>query len=81
MTATERRLAEIYSYFIDEYYEDDYSGTFAQWLAQCMYGDELATLCEGLFYKALEDIQPVSQQEVDFIEAEYRETRFDDEQS
>lgn len=78
MTAAEQRLAEIYSYYIDDCYEDDFSGGFTKWLAQCMYGDELATLCEGLFNVALQDIQPVSLEEVEAIEAEYQATRFDD---
>lgn len=77
-TTTEQRLAEIYSYFIDECYDDDYSGTFSEWLSTSMYGEELTQLCEGLFNVALEDIQPASLEEVEVIEAEYQATRFDE---
>lgn len=54
MTPTEQRLAAIYSYYLDERYSDDFGGTFAEWLSQSMYGDELVSLCADLFTVAFE---------------------------
>ena len=58
MTPTEKRLAEIYSYYLDECYSDDLSDTFTEWLATSMYGEELTKLAEARFAeaKALYDI-------------------------
>jgi hypothetical protein len=40
MANPEERIREIYSYYIDECYSDDYSGSFLTWLQQSMYGEE-----------------------------------------
>lgn len=57
MIYAEQRLAEIYSYYVDECYSDDYARTFVDWLAQSMYGDELTSLCKALFADAVRATQ------------------------
>jgi hypothetical protein len=78
----EKRLAEIYSYYLADCYEDDFSGTFAKWMIGNMYGDELSKLVEQCLVDYTADIQPISIEEVEVIEAQYqasRVTRDDDE--
>ena len=48
MTSTEKRLAEIFSYYIDERYADDLSTDFAEWLATSNYTDEVYDLLADL---------------------------------
>ena len=55
-----QRLAEIYSYYLDERYQDDLSQTFTEWLSTSMYGEELTAIAEREFdeaYKRATDIR------------------------
>lgn len=49
MTQVEIRLAEIYSYYVDERYLDDLSCSFAEWLASSMYSEEANAIVAALF--------------------------------
>ena len=53
MTETEKRLAEIYSYYVDECYLDDLSCSFAEWLTSSMYAKEVEGLLQQLFQTAV----------------------------
>ncbi len=54
-TEASQRLAEIYSYYLDERYQDDLSETFTEWLTTSMYGDELTEIasreCEAAYQR------------------------------
>lgn len=53
--AIERRLAEIYSYYLDERYENDLSETFAEWLATSIYGEAITKLAEMALTEAIKE--------------------------
>lgn len=55
MTPTEKRLADIYSYYLTDCYEDDFGGSFAEWMIGNMYGEELTKLAEQCLTDALEE--------------------------
>src|SRR5690348_3598044 len=78
MSPQERRLAEIYSYYVIERYENDLTEDFHEWIATSMYGNELTLICDALLDQAMQDIKPASLKEVEFYEAEYLEHRFDE---
>lgn len=44
MSEIEKRLAEIYSYYLADCYEDDFGGSFAEWQLENMYGKEVDQL-------------------------------------
>lgn len=48
MTQVEIRLAEIYSYYVDERYLDDLSCSFVEWLSHSMYAEEVGVIMQSL---------------------------------
>jgi hypothetical protein len=48
VTQTEIRLAEIYSYYVDERYLDDLSCSFVEWLSRSMYAKEVEAIMQSL---------------------------------
>lgn len=48
MTQVEIRLAEIYSYYVDERYLDDLSCSFVEWLSSSMYAEEVGVIMQSL---------------------------------
>lgn len=47
-----QRLIEIYSYYIDDCYEDDYSGKFLIWLMETNYWNEVNQWFNELYERA-----------------------------
>ncbi len=49
LRANQHRMAEIYSYYLDDRYQDDLTATFTEWLATSAYGAEIDKFASAAF--------------------------------